>query len=103
VNNTDRELLELAAIAADLQPQWNGDRLEVVQMFRGHLENWSDWNPLEDDGDALRLAVALLEYEPFRSRGGFLMSSSNDLVKHRRAIVVAAAQIGETIKVLPNA
>jgi hypothetical protein len=47
---TDRELLELAAKAADLPwEQWciNGD---------------ASWNPLIDDGDALRLAVKLGMY-----------------------------------------
>lgn len=44
---TDRELLELAARAADLPwDQW--------------VEDGDDsWNPLQDDGDALRLAVQL--------------------------------------------
>ena len=45
---TDRELLELAAKAA-------GYTNEVIQtvLESGH------WNPLTDDGDALRLAVKL--------------------------------------------
>ena len=48
---TDRELIEAAAKAAGvyLAPEW-----------RGHHKHLPDWNPLEDDGDALRLAVALL-------------------------------------------
>lgn len=44
---TDRELLELAAKAAGIE--------HVTPMM---LE-WGKWNPLEDDGDALRLAVKL--------------------------------------------
>ena len=48
---TDRELTEAAARAAGvyLAPEW-----------RGHHKHLPNWNPLEDDGDALRLAVALL-------------------------------------------
>ena len=45
---TDRELLEAAARAAGLEPS----------HYTMDVKNWS-WNPLTDDGDALRLAVAL--------------------------------------------
>jgi hypothetical protein len=56
---TDRELLEAAAKAAGIEIDWDGDKALVVQLFRGNLKNWLDWNPLEDDCDALRLAVKL--------------------------------------------
>ena len=50
---TDRELLELAAKASgELTASWCGNDA----YFDGVL---SRWNPLEDDGDALRLAVKL--------------------------------------------
>ena len=57
---TDRELIEAAAKAAGvyLAPEW-----------RGHHKHLPDWNPLEDDGDALRLAVQL----------GLWVASDNDL------------------------
>jgi hypothetical protein len=48
---TDRELLELAAKAAGaevLSGRWVALRDDGV---------WHFWNPLEDDGDALRLAI----------------------------------------------
>ena len=48
---TDRELLELAAKAA-------GSTLENLE-FNKFLRHESMWNPLTDDGDALRLAVKL--------------------------------------------
>lgn len=58
---TDRELLELAAKAAGLSAVfdlygWNeiGDG-----AFWDANEPPTPWNPLTDDGDALRLAVAL--------------------------------------------
>lgn len=54
---TDRELLEKAAKAAgiDLYIEWDG-----FGSPTGRYRNGVDgdaWNPLEDDGDALRLAV----------------------------------------------
>jgi hypothetical protein len=53
---TDKELLEKAAMAAGMDVEW------VTVRFASVLHNWdtgSDWNPLTDDGDALRLAVKL--------------------------------------------
>lgn len=62
---TDRELLELAAKAAGViidhwgQPDYYSDRYgEVAYINSGDkLERVDEWNPLTDDGDALRLAV----------------------------------------------
>jgi hypothetical protein len=61
--STDRELLELAAKAAGICGRWARRRF-------GNASDWSEyfvvgprvgkvWNPLTDDGDALRLAVRL--------------------------------------------
>ena len=52
--NTDRELLELAAKAAGLNYSF-----EYGCYFDDEYEQGCDWNPLDDDGDALRLAVKL--------------------------------------------
>lgn len=58
---TDRELLEMAAKAAGLPmcEEWDcaadGDGI-LIGAGNGDLE---PWNPLTDDGDALRLAVKL--------------------------------------------
>ena len=62
--DTDRELLELAAKAAGMHPDhwcWNGYGMRELAVhgvphcgFQGEI-----WNPLTDDGDALRLAVKL--------------------------------------------
>ena len=50
---SDRELLEMAAIACgEIPNSWRGNDA----YFDGVL---SRWNPLTDDGDALRLAVEL--------------------------------------------
>ena len=80
----DRELLELAAKAA-------GIRL-YVWGTKGK-ENFADmdakgdgrWNPLEDDGDALRLAVRV----PLLT-----IHSCETAEETRRSIVRAAAEIG---------
>lgn len=96
---TDRELLEMAARAAG--------------MTYVHGESWDDdagWNPLEDDGDALRLAVEMRltvctdghstvsASEAWRRDGAFVTQRvsecSNKLAATRRAIVRAAAAIG---------
>lgn len=63
-----REILELAAKAAGIegcewQKQGNGmiyPNRQTVKLTDGSTEEgFSFWNPLTDDGDALRLAVKL--------------------------------------------
>lgn len=57
---TDRELLELAAKAAGIEH--GADRLDCglsITLPSGRHYSLPQWNPLEDDGDALRLAVGL--------------------------------------------
>lgn len=55
---TDRELLELAAKAAGIEGQY-----AFLHYFDGEEDgicspgNHRVWNPLTDDGDALRLAM----------------------------------------------
>lgn len=56
----DRELLEAAARAAGVPLKWPHDpdtyaRVDCVPPRR--TDTWDNWNPLTDDGDALRLAV----------------------------------------------
>ena len=102
---TDRELLELAAKAAGIEiDSWLNDSPVVVEMFRGHLPNYEDWNPLTDDGDALRLAVDLwIEVRVFNGKAHagkqnkFWCTEAVGEDSHaaaRRAIVCAAAEIG---------
>ena len=95
---TDRELLRLAAIACgELHGEWVGNDA----YFDGVL---SRWNPITDDGDALRLAVKLL-FEIDMGRGCIAIRHStgikileafnhDPLTATRRAIVRAAAEIG---------
>jgi hypothetical protein len=50
---TDMELLELAARAAGIK--WDHEECGTLYL----LDPLQPWNPLTDDGDALRLAVKL--------------------------------------------
>ena len=105
---TDRELLELAAKAAGLKHvDYSGidydGRLGIV-LVDEIGRHCSDWNPLADDGDALRLAVKL-EIDIFFganyviARGSVQMPTVNNTndpdAATRRAIVRAAAALGE--------
>lgn len=102
---TDPELLELAAKAAKLCYTW--------RPFGGFVE-YSDgprpWNPLLDDGDALRLAVKLgfrmtiwptgCEINGGQTDSMFIsLDQAEDCVyaATRRAIVLAAAEIGKVM------
>ena len=107
---TDCELLELAAKAAGYSLSAASDMI------------WSDaaveyipWNPLTDDGDALRLAVKLFMFVDSAagapdSFGAELVRAGNEVVDKteprphddpyaaaRRAIVRAAAEIGKAM------
>lgn len=92
---TDRELLELAAKAAGI------DVTAVVADGIPHRFGGGYWNPLTDDGDALRLAVrlSLLEEHPdFAYKLAEESGHPHDpTAATRRAIVRAAAEIGKTI------
>ena len=98
LSDDDRELLRLSAIACgELHGEWVGNDA----YFDGVL---SRWNPITDDGDALRLAVKLL-FEIDMGRGCIAIRHStgikileafnhDPLTATRRAIVRAAAEIG---------
>ena len=97
---TDRELLELAAKAAgELTPSWYGNSAYMGGVL-------SRWNPLTDDGDALRLAVKLglniswLKNDVEVNHNNHLdrwleRFHSDPYAATRRAIVRAAAAQGE--------
>jgi len=116
----DKELLKLAAKAAGIEFANQSDEDVQLNQFVNNkhlLKNGEYWNPLTDDGDALRLAVNLkidIHFEwnseaigniveaftPERedgSRGCFDKSTETDpYTATRRAIVRAAAEIGKT-------
>lgn len=98
---SDKEMLELAAKAAGYRIDSDFDRLDVRQASGAP----TPWRPLDDDGDALRLAVKLsmsLE-KVVSSRGSAWIADhraeeiigTDSLAAARRAIVRAAASIGE--------
>lgn len=107
----DRELLELAARAAGMKIHAK-NQAERDEMGFGDKGLWivggsSGWNPLNDDGDALRLAVKLsmsLE-KVVSSRGSAWIADhraeevvgTDSSAAARRAIVRAAAAIGEAL------
>ena len=95
----DKELIELAAKAAGLQVKVASNSGRGLKVH-GNC-NW--WNPLTDDGDALRLAVKLrmtLGVGLDRSdAGGFCEFDLEDKnAATRRVIVRAAAEIGRNMK-----
>lgn len=103
---TDRELLEVAAksIGLALDTYSQNTRYEVGPP---ELPEWRYWNPLEDDADALRLAVSLglkltmPKYKGFgttadHQRDGVAGCTAFDedpMAQTRRAIVIAAANV----------
>ena len=97
---TDRELLEFATKAAGLH--------RCENYYTDAAGNHVEWNPLTDDGDALRLAVKLgIRVCPVTADGRNAYAAHDRLAggvgephngdphaATRRAIVRAAAEIG---------
>ena len=116
---TDREMLELAAKAAGILLcgySWIGeneddDECEILESAfvktNPEQELATKWNPLTDDGDALRLAVRLhmqvsVTTESCRAetlpRLGVRVNDSDENLATRRAVVMAAAAVGRETK-----
>ncbi len=108
---TDRELLELAAKAAGYSIR--GERFKPDHFTVEHSHGvWIHWDPLADDGDALRLAVKfsllVLPYPADQAvRVVNFESNKNSIVSWgtppdpyaatRSAIVKAVAAIGKAM------
>ena len=101
---TDKELLELAAKAAGYSVRTDITYADGVVVNDGAI-----WNPLTDDGDALRLAVKMNLLIDSDYNGGVGVGSAsfeevwegkeNDpYAATRRAIVRATAEIGKGMK-----
>ena len=90
---TDKELLELAAKAAGYTLAKTKDGYPLWIHGQGI------WNPLTDDGDALRLAVKLdLFWENMELFDMHFSHKKEDkFIETRRAIVRAAAEIGKAM------
>lgn len=91
----DRELLELAAKAAGIEAAWCATGTMLLPATQSN-EGCDEWNPLLDDGDALRLAVKLNlllgpEFVHYLSLERFAHQDQDDAFATRRAIVRAAA------------
>ena len=99
MTDTDKELLELAAKAAgiegnqDVHGIWTQGSWEMGGVC---------WNSIEDDGDALRLAVQLNllttecveDWKWCRDK----VEHADVCASYRRAITRAAAEIGRNMK-----
>ena len=110
---TDRELLELAAKASGIEYGTKRSTPPTPALYLGPSGGW--WNPLTDDGDALRLAVKLrINIEHCRTMGGKFVElhawpvgrgdcagveafEDDECAATRRAIVRAAAELGRNI------
>jgi hypothetical protein len=104
---TDRELLELAAKAARIKCEFVGEAF-IGKGLGDDGRDWP-WSPLTDDGDALRLAVKLgIGVIHHQGWGQVFHPSLEDRMDFRygddahaatrRAIVMAAAEIGERME-----
>jgi hypothetical protein len=110
---TDRELLENAAKAAGIDIEWQSG------AWAHNNETGCEWNPLTDSGDAFELyvkcGISVLQFPACIGTGwpqnglparliGFdppyedISSGQDVLAATRRAIVRAAAAIGEEMK-----
>lgn len=106
---TDRDLLELAAKAAGMRIQWDEFCDGYIRLNDAGIDI-DCWDPLEDDGDALRLAISCLltvcmdgsgtvsAHEAYLGRKGVFVTQSvsecgSKRAATRRAIVRAAAGI----------
>ena len=100
---TDRELLELAAKAAGIELRWHPDG--TAYSDSRCKDYWGVWNPIADDGDALRLAVKLKLLidgcsncaQTMEQDFGWFYGKGDEYAATRRAIVRAAAEIGNAI------
>lgn len=119
----DRELLEMAAKAAIYVIRWYEDTISYgpiygIEVEPGNPCGFEPWNPLADDGDALRLAVKLqlsicnehvscgaayctdlseMTFPSVDSGSSESFVIDADYAATRRAIVLAAAQIGRAM------
>ncbi|MFU6597133.1 hypothetical protein ACM79O_27860 [Pseudomonas aeruginosa] len=116
----DRTLLELAARAAGIKARWfkvnqwrqvGGNRMQTGQDDVFGTHHRKPWNPLTDDGDALRLAVTRgLVVTADRENQRTLVSNQagheycaiywdklGEMAATRLAITEAAAEIGKSM------
>lgn len=100
---TDQELLEFAALAAgettmtEFSARINDyDSRHSWGLHAKGKPYWS-WNPLEDDGDALKLAAKLNLWEAARIAHRLVSDKVDIYDATRLSIVLAAAEIGKSM------
>lgn len=109
----DRELLELAARAAGVKARWfrvnqwrqvGGHKMQTGQEDVFGTHHSKPWNPLTDDGDALRLAVeaGILDGNAFSvwlnyRNGAMAIEGLGAREATRLAFVRVAAEIGKSM------
>ena len=103
---TDKQLLEYAAKAAGIPGKWDGEH-NCFYEFSHAFQN--PWNPLQDDGASLRLAVAIkakitignaiimVEVEAQGTPDIGQEFTDNPTAATRRAIIRTAAEIGKAM------
>ena len=97
--NTDRELLEKAAKAAGMTLGWIGDVAFDVTKLKARQPVYKGvmWNPLTDDGDALRLLIKLPFRELYVSKIGATVSWKKDGGPHRWKCDEYASENGDSL------
>lgn len=102
---TDREMLECAALAAGFVCSFMYDHGKHVVWTDNKDDGEIEWNSLEDDGDALRLAVRLGVFTDAVLLANFLVFYDDEIRKDnqpttatRYAITRVAAEVGKAIK-----
>jgi len=108
LSNQKRQMLEHAARALGIRLDFEEDEDEEVEVFIHETKRPTGlrrWNPFEDDGDALRLAVALkfhieITETEVQVKNGEKSTTTffyedDPGAKTRWTIVDAAAEIGE--------
>lgn len=107
----DRELLEMAAKAAGYEVEFDHKGIAHIHEGSGN-QSWSQWNPLDDDGDCARLESAVGIDVAWR--GLFVVAEMKDRIFHsyeffkdydgdknrarRYASTKCAAEIGRNMK-----
>ena len=113
---TDQELLRLAALAAGYELEWAHEwpgggcfMRRVVPEPEEPFSKRVPWRPLNDDGDALRLAVTLGMQLDLRDPATRVYGAPSEVIEvfhcrelgalgaTRRAIVRCAAEIGRSM------
>lgn len=94
--NPDRELIELAALAAGIEVAWS-DYVSCL-CLKARLPYYIAWNPLVNDGDNRRLQIAIKAgLRPLRD--GWAAECDDRMrfdLSPNRAVVLLAADIGQS-------